>query len=424
MSRRFLAITAIFITILLPQSVKAKEDDVLTKIKNLEARIEELEKENEENKLKEFEKTDSVTTNSLSAFNPYISIVLSGSYGLFQQKDNQINGFQVGEEGERGDEGFSLGESEINLGANVDDKFLANLTTAVVSEDGDDKLELEEAFIQTTALPYNFTATFGRLKPSFGYLNEKHTHTDDFMNRPLPYRVFLNNSYNDDGMQISKVLPTSFYSEIGGGVYKGGHFPSQYNDSGDLSFNGFIKFGNDISQSQEWLGGISYLHANSNGARETQDISFTGKDNLYNVFFKYSYAPKGNSKDEEFDLTGEYIFRDENGDYTFQENPSTKFNNKANGFYVQGTYKFLTNYKVGYMYSQVSGDNAPSSLKNTPLDSHSHTPSIHSVMLEWANSEFSCITLEYSLDKSGLKNDNQLILGYTMTFGAHNAHSF
>ena len=368
MPRHFLAFSAMFITILLPQTVKAKENDVLTKIKNLEARIEELEKENEEKKLLEVQNPTPINQNSLSAFNPYMSIILNGRYSDFQRKDNQIRGFQVGEEGERGEEGFSLGESEINLGANVDDKFLANLTTAVVSEDGDDELELEEAFVQTTALPYNFTATFGRLKPVFGYLNEKHTHTDDFANRPLPYRVFLNNSYSDDGMQISKVLPTDFYSEIGGGIYKGGHFPAQYKNSSDVSFNSFIKFGNDISISQEWMGGVSYLHANSNGNRETQDISFNGKDNLYNAFLKYTYSPNGNNKEKELALIGEYIFRDENGDYQVEELDSTKFNNNSHGFYIQGTYKFLTNYKIGYQYAMLSNDDIPHRLQDTPLD--------------------------------------------------------
>lgn len=424
MSRHILATYLIAAILFLPPNVLAKEDNILSKIKNLEERIKELEKESNENKLKEFENSNTTNTNTISAFNPYMSIVLNGRYSDFQRKDNQIKGFQIGEEGERGDEGFSLGESEINLGANIDDKFIANITTAVVSEDGEDKLEFEEAFVQTSALPYQFTLTFGRLKPIFGYLNEKHTHTDEFANRPLPYRVFLNNSYNDDGMQISKVMPTSFYSEIGGGVYKGSHFPSQYEDSCDLSYNSFIKFGNDISVSQEWLGGISYLHANSNGNRETDDISFKGDDNLYNAFLKYTYSPNGNNKEKEFSLLGEYIFRDENGNYQIEELENSTFNNNTKGFYVQGTYKFLTNYKVGYQYSKLFGDNVNDDLKDTVLDYQNHNPEIHSIMTSWQNSEFSQIRLQYNLDKSNTKDDNQIILEYTMTFGAHNAHSY
>lgn len=420
MSKKNFFVVATIVATFLAQNVNA--EDVLTRIKNLEERIQELEKENQEAKLAEVESNNSSAVNSLSAFNPYISVVLNGRYSTFQRDDNKIIGFQTGEEGKRGDEGFSLGESEINLGANVDDKFLANLTAAIVSEDGDDKLELEEAYVQSNKLPFGISTTFGRLKPSFGYLNEKHTHTDEFADRPLPYRVFLNNSYNDDGLQISKLLPTNFYSEIGGGVYKGGHYPAKQDDANDFSFNAFLRFGNDISESQEWMGGFSYLHANSNGNRETDDIIFNGKDNLYNAFLKYTYAPNGNNKESEFALLGEYIFRDEDGSYQLEDIEKTQFNNNTNGFYVQGTYKFLTNYKIGYLYSALNSDDVPDNLKESDLDSHN--PTVHSVMAEWNNSEFSRIRLQYNLDKTDLKDDNQFIIEYTMSFGAHTAHSY
>ena len=51
-------------------------------------------------------------------------------------------------------------------------------------------------------------------------MNEHHAHTDDFADCPLPYRAFLNKAYNDDGLEVSHVLPTDFYTEIGGGVFK------------------------------------------------------------------------------------------------------------------------------------------------------------------------------------------------------------
>ena len=60
----------------------------------------------------------------------------------------------------------------------------------------------------------------GRAFWTLGYLNEHHSHTDDFADRPLPYRVFFNQAFNDDGAEVSYVLATDFYSEIGGGLFR------------------------------------------------------------------------------------------------------------------------------------------------------------------------------------------------------------
>jgi len=419
MQKQNLAVISAVLALVCANSAKADDSELLKRIEQLETRINEL-----ENNQTQTPVPQNSQINGLSAFNPYVSVVLNGAYNYYSNKDKEISGFQIGEEGESPDKGFSLGESEINIGANVDDKFLANLTAAVVSEDGDDKIELEEAFIQSIGLPYGITATAGRLKPVFGYLNEKHAHTDEFADRPLPYRVFLNNAYKDDGAQISVVLPTDFYAEIGGGLYKGGYFPASSEGSGDGAANAYVKFGGDITDNQAWLAGFSYLYAKSNEGRETDDIVFKGKDNLYGLSLKYTFAPTGNNKESELALQGEYLFRDEKGKYNIEDAGFEQYNSNSSGWYLQGTYKFMTNWKVGYRYAQMRPDNVPDALKDTPLDAKGHKPEMHSVMAEWDNSEFSRIRLQYNYDKASKKDDNQIVLEYTMSFGAHGAHSF
>lgn len=421
MQKQNLAVISAVLALVCANSVQAGDTELLKRIEQLETRINELENKQTQTPTPIEQATP---MSSISAFNPYISVVLNGGYNYYSNKDKEIGGFQIGEEGESPDKGFSLGESEINIGANVDDKFLANLTAAVVSEDGDDKIELEEAFIQTIGLPYGITATAGRMKPVFGYLNEKHAHTDEFADRPLPYRVFLNNAYRDDGLQTAIVLPTDFYAEIGGGLYKGGYFPASSEGSGDGAANAFIKFGGDITDNQAWLAGFSYLYAKSNKGRESDDIVFKGKDNLYGLSLKYTYAPSGNNKESELAIQGEYLFRNEKGKYNIEDAGFKQYNNNSSGWYLQGTYKFLTNWKVGYRYAQMRPDDVPNSFKDTPLDSQGHKPEMHSLMAEWNNSEFSRIRLQYNYDKTSKKDDNQIVLEYTVSFGAHGAHSF
>ena len=109
----------------------------------------------------------------------------------------------MGEEGERGSEGLALGESELNFSANVDDKFYGSMTAAIVREDGEDKVELEEAYMETlpgAGLPDGARAKAGRAFWTLGYLNEHHAHGDDFADRPLTNRVYLNAAFNDMGV--------------------------------------------------------------------------------------------------------------------------------------------------------------------------------------------------------------------------------
>lgn len=418
MQKQKLAVLTAVTALVCANAAKADETELLKRIEDLETRLNELQNEQHPVAAPPSQKS------GISAFNPYISVVLNGSYNHYSVKDKEISGFQISEEGESPDKGFSLGESEISIGANVDDKFLANLTAAIVSEDGEDKIELEEAFIQSVGLPSGIMVTAGRLKPVFGYLNEKHAHTDEFADRPLPYRIFLNNAYKDDGVQISMVLPTDFYAEIGGGLYRGGFFPASAQGAGDGAANAYIKLGGDITDNQAWLAGFSYLYAKSNKGRESDDIVFRGKDNLYGFSLKYSYAPTGNNKESEFAVQGEYLYRDEKGFYNIEDAGFEKYDNTSSGWYVQGSYKFLTNWKVAYRYAQMRPDKVPDALEDTPLDAEGHKPEMHSVMAEWNNSEFSRIRLQYNRDKSNKKNDNQVILEYTMSFGAHGAHGF
>ncbi|HPF78681.1 MAG TPA: OmpH family outer membrane protein, partial [Alphaproteobacteria bacterium] len=158
----------------------------------------------------------SSSQSSPNAFNPAIGAVLNGHYGAFTNDNPDVAGFAVGEEGGRTGEGLAVDEAEINFSANVDDKFAGKLTASLAEEDGETSIELEEAYVQTTALPAGLNLKAGRFLQPIGYINEHHAHTDDFADRPLPNRVFLNNSYKDDGVMASIILPTDMYFELGG----------------------------------------------------------------------------------------------------------------------------------------------------------------------------------------------------------------
>ena len=266
------------------QAMKQAYED---RIAELEAKLEKIEIEKAE-KVEAETKTTSQSRRTIfgNDFNPSIGVILNGKFSNFSEDNSEIAGFAVGEEGERGREGLAIDESEINFSANVDDKFYGSLTAAIVREEGEDIVELEEAYIQTlpgSGLPNGATIKAGRAFWTLGYLNEHHAHADDFADRPLPYRVFLNNAYNDDGVQLSYVLPTDLYIEIGGGIFRGDDFPFGGADGEDVAaWSGFARVGGDIGGNQSWrIGGylLSGESAEGRGSNE-DDVTYIGDTRL------------------------------------------------------------------------------------------------------------------------------------------------
>jgi len=367
-----------------------------------------------------------------NSFNPSIGVVLNGRFSSYTAETPRFAGFGVGEEGERGKEGFAIDESELNFSASVDDKFYGSVTAAIVREAGEDKIELEEAYVQTLpglGLPTGLGVKAGRALWTFGYLNEHHTHADDFVDRPLPYRAFLNNAFNDDGIEASWVLPTGFYSEIGGGVFRGADFPFGGADGGRLGhWSAFARVGGDIGRDQSWrLGGYA-LRGQAEG-RTTNDgaLTFVGDTNLYALDLRYTWAPTGNPRQQEVTLLGEYFWRSEKGTYedTAAETGAVAFDKSSSGWFAQAVYKFHPQWRVGARYSRLDSAAVPDGLAGSALDPSGHDPHAYAVMADWTNSEFSRLRLQYNRERlSRGEADNQFLAQYVMSIGAHGAHKF
>jgi hypothetical protein len=59
----------------------------------------------------------------------------------------------------------------------------------------------------------------------------------------------------------------------------------------------------------------------------------------------------------------------------------------------------------------------------TPLVTD-HRPHRVSAMTDFSNSEFSRLRLQFNRDDSRPETDNQIVLQYLMSLGAHGAHRF
>ena len=361
-------------------------------------------------------------------FNPSIGAIFQGKHNSFSKRRPEFAGFAVGEEGERSSEGFTLDETEINLAASIDDKFRGSSTIALVQEDGT-QVELEEAYIETIGLPFGVNAKAGRFFASLGYLNEYHSHADDFTDRPLPYRVFLNKQYNDDGIQASWIAPTDLYTELGFGLFRGSDFPGGgEGDSNIGAWSAFGRIGGDVGNNSAWRLGLSTLQVNDLERFSNEDqLEFIGDNKIYIVDGRYIWAPTGNNRDKELILQAEYFHRKENGIYDdlVAGTGPVSYDEDQSGWYAQGVYKFHPQWRLGARYSQLNPGDVPMELIGSALDDRNHDPQSLSLMADWTNSEFSRLRLQYNLEELSDNNrDHQVTLQYIMSMGAHAAHPF
>ena len=380
---------------------------------------------------------------SASAFNPEISLILSGSYTNLKKNpsERRLQGF-VPSNGELMPEGrsFNLGESELMIAANIDPMFRGTLRLALAP---DNTLGVEEASVQTLGLGNGFNLKAGRFLSGVGYLNEMHPHEWDFSNAPLPYQAFFGNALGMDGLQARWLAPTPIFLEFGAETARAMSFPStdeSKSKNGLMSASAFVHLGGDLGVSNSWRGGISYF-ASQPKDREYQDPlnglnnSFSGSSRTWIADLLWKWAPNGNAKQTNLKLQGEYFRRTESGDLVYDTTTSAQqgsFRNTQSGYYAQAVYQFMPNWRVGYRYDRLSSGSANIELINNgtltaadlPLLAN-FSPSRNTVMVDWSPSEFSRVRLQYAQDKTRPEaTDNQIWLQYVMSLGAHGAHKF
>ncbi|HZP92186.1 MAG TPA: hypothetical protein VFB20_04800 [Burkholderiales bacterium] len=386
------------------------------------------------------------TQSSANAFNPAISLILSGLYANLSNPGNQITGFHVppgtaigpgAGTGLGGVRGFSLTESELGIYANIDPYFYGGFNFAV---EPDNSVETEEAFIQTIGLSHGLTVKAGRFFSGIGYLNEQHMHVWDFVDAPLAYQAFLGSQMNDDGVQLRWLAPTETFLEFGAEVGRGRNFPGSDRDKNGVGSSAlFAHMGGDVGDSHSWRAGLSLLQTSPQDRQfDDTDLagvavrdSFTGTSRLWIADFVWKYAPNGNSYYTNFKLQGEYLRRSENGNVTYDINgaslgPSIAgYSSTQSGWYLQGVYQFMPYWRVGLRTEQLYTGSVDYGVNNAFIARPEFDPRKNSVMVDYSPSEFSRIRLQLAQDKSREEaTDNQIFVQYMMSLGAHGAHQF
>ena len=388
-----------------------------------------------------------------SQFNPALSLGIDtiASYTSTSQK------FNAGTPGAR-DSGapintrpagadFDLRTAELFISADVDPFTRAYgvfNASADASNNGTATVEVEEAAIITSRLPYNLTVRGGRFFADFGTLAHRHDHDLPFVDRPPSLNAYIGGESQTDGAEVSWLAPTPFYLKMTGAIGNklGTDFGSAPNNVTNISSRP-IKGLTYIGRVQTYYD-INDDHNVEFGASIAETPAFTDACNcgsferrLLGADFKYRWLPLGSGVRQSLTLAGELLYDVGN------ENPvngGPRINpigqaarQGAWGGYAYAEYRLNKQWRPGFRFDYYQLQSEPllvtnqfTGLVGSTLNASGHRTDNRtwSPYLTWFPSEFQRLRLQYNWTNSGNANNvGEFFLQWTAFLGSH-SHGF
>ena len=160
------------------------------------------------------------------SLNPDLSAILDADFGWQRRAPQLLSGDDpdLHAEGTRHAVGFTAQEVELAFSAIVDPYFKGEVYLTIPNLEG---IEVEEAFVTTTSLPWNLQIKGGSFRSSFGRQNGQHLHVQDFTRRPLINAAFLGaDGMRGPGVQVSWLAPLPFFFTLHGEAFSLGGDPA------------------------------------------------------------------------------------------------------------------------------------------------------------------------------------------------------
>ncbi len=145
----------------------------------------------------------------------YMNISFDSVFALAASSARDLYNVEVGDHDPQ-QRGFNARNAEIAIDGAVDPYFegFANIVLKL-DNNNETEIELEEAFLQTTGLPFGLQLKGGQFFDAFGRINATHPHTWDFADSPLVNgRLLGPDGLRGVGAQISWTVPVSWYSQV------------------------------------------------------------------------------------------------------------------------------------------------------------------------------------------------------------------
>jgi len=364
-----------------------------------------------------------------------VSFVGLTDFGWSTEPD--VSSLQLGDHDPRV-RGFSIPNAELALDGTVDPYFkgFANIVYKLDSS-GETGVELEEAYFLTTSLPANLQLKGGQFFAEFGRQNPQHPHAWAFADEPLVlHRMFGPEGLRSQGLRMSWLVPTSWYTEATVGVFNsaGGTAYSFRSDESAEIHGGVIDERDvrdvadflvvprlatsfDLTSTQTLLLGVSGAFGPNNSGPD-------GRTQVYgaDIYWKW----KSTTAHQGFpfvSLQAEVLTRRYAAEQRESaENANVTFSGETildRGAYAQVLWGIKPLVVVGARWDYAEGDRAAFA---APLRANRLRLSPN---VTWYPTEFSKFRVQYNYDdRAGLGTDHSVWVQFEFLLGAHAAHKF
>jgi hypothetical protein len=370
----------------------------------------------------------------------YMNISFDGLFALAASTARDLSNIERGDHDPQ-QRGFNARNIELAFDGAVDPYFegFANIVFKLDNDNNTD-VEVEEAFLQTTSLPFNLQLKAGQFFAAFGRINPTHPHTWDFADAPIVHALLLgSDGLRGVGAQMSWIVPVPWYSQLIFGVQNGrGNTGYSFRNPGDggmffdrrttdRELRGLEDFvwiprwenSVDLSPTQVVLAGVS-------GAFGSNETGGNSRTQIYGADLLYKW--KSANAEGGFPFVKwqtEFMYRRFEAGRGMKESFPV-----AETFHDWGLYsQVLWGFKKGWVVG-IRGDHydAEDSRFTDDLDRQSRERI--SANLTWYPTEFSKIRLQYNhdfLDDTFFlagRDVDSVFLQFEFILGSHGAHKF
>lgn len=330
------------------------------------------------------------------------SATISGASNLMNPALS-VNGLVVGQASSDNDDpavnGVRLQEAEMHFTSVVDPFWTADVILSVAPDETNEGylINVEEASVQSTSLPWGLGVKLGQFFVPFGKHSPLHTHQFPFVESPVALQHTLGDGFTEVGANLSVPMPLPWFSDVH--LYGVDGTTAAW-EAGDRDLVLGARWTNLVDVGDEStleLGG-SYVRGPGGG-----ELAGSGHYAVAGVDLTYKWVSMSSSHGPAFTLQGEVVVPHDDA-----------VSGSPLGWYAMAQYRLHHSWWLGVTHGRMDADNGVTELWESKLN------------LTHVMSEFSAVRAEVGRfeDRVGDGDEWRAALQVNFTIGSHPAHNY